>query len=85
MLRLVRKALKKNGAFYASFKYGNEERDKNGRVFSDFTEDSVRTLLEEAGHECLPVGQGAIENRALAAVWLRHLEEALARLGIRPA
>ena len=49
VLRLVRKALKKNGAFYASFKYGNEERDKNGRVFSDFTEDSVRTLLEEAG------------------------------------
>ena len=49
VLRLVWKALKKNGAFYASFKYGNEERDKNGRVFSDFTEDSVRTLLEETG------------------------------------
>ena len=47
--------------------------------------DSWKTLLEEAGHECLPVVQGAIENRALATVWLRHLEEALARLGIRPA
>ena len=49
VLRLIRRALKPNGAFYASFKYGNEERDKNGRVFSDFTEDSLRALLEEAG------------------------------------
>ena len=49
VIRLIRRALKKNGAFYASFKYGAEERDKNGRVFSDFTEDSLRALLEEAG------------------------------------
>ena len=49
VLRLIRRALKKDGAFYASFKYGNEERDKNGRVFSDFTEDSLGALLEEAG------------------------------------
>ena len=47
--------------------------------------ESWKTLLEEAGHECLPVVQGAIENRRLAAVWLRHLEDALARLGIRRA
>lgn len=60
VLRLVWKALKKNGAFYASFKYGNEERDKNGRVFSDFTEDSVRTLLEEAG------------GFRLVKLWLTH-------------
>ena len=49
VLRLIRRALKPNGAFYASFKYGNEERDKNGRVFSDFTEDSLRAMLDEAG------------------------------------
>ena len=49
VLRLIRKALKKNGVFYASFKYGDAERDKNGRVFSDFTEDSLRALLNEAG------------------------------------
>ena len=60
VLRLVRKALKRNGAFYASFKYGNEERDKNGRVFSDFTEDSVHTLLEEAG------------GFRLVKLWLTH-------------
>ena len=49
VLRLIRRALTKNGVFYASFKYGDAERDRNGRVFSDFTEDSLRALLDEAG------------------------------------
>ena len=49
VIRLIRRALKKDGVFYASFKYGETERDKNGRVFSDFTEDSLRALLDEAG------------------------------------
>ena len=49
VLRLVRRALKKDGVFYASFKYGETEREHNGRFFSDFTEDSLRALLDEAG------------------------------------
>ena len=49
VLRLIRRALKKDGVFYASFKYGETEREKNGRLFSDFTEESLRTLLDEAG------------------------------------
>ena len=49
VLRLVRRAMKKGGVFYASFKYGDTERDKNGRFFSDFTEASLRALLDEAG------------------------------------
>ncbi len=49
VLRLIRRALTKNGVFYASFKYGNAERDRNGRIFSDFTEASLRSLLDEAG------------------------------------
>ena len=49
VLRLIRSALKKHGVFYASFKYGETEREKNGRLFSDFTEESLRALLEEAG------------------------------------
>ena len=49
VLRLVRRALKENGVFYASFKHGDSEREHNGRVFSDFTEDSLRELLDEAG------------------------------------
>ena len=49
VLRLIRRALKVNGVFYASFKYGETERDRNGRVFSDFTETSLLCLLEETG------------------------------------
>ena len=49
VLRLIRRALKKDGVFYVSFKYGEEERDYNGRVFSDFTEPSLRALMEAAG------------------------------------
>ena len=44
VLRLIRRALKKDGVFYASFKYGEAEREKNGRRFSDFTEESLRAL-----------------------------------------
>ena len=49
MFRLVRKKKKKGGVFYASFKYGDAERVKNGRSFTDLNEDSLRSLLEEAG------------------------------------
>ena len=49
VLRLVRRALTGEGVLYASFKYGDTERDKNGRFFSDFTEASLRALLDETG------------------------------------
>ncbi|MCR5721877.1 MAG: class I SAM-dependent methyltransferase [Lachnospiraceae bacterium] len=49
ILNKLRKALKKSGILYASFKYGEGERNRGERTFSDFTEESVRKLLEEAG------------------------------------
>ncbi len=49
VLRLIRQALRENGAFYLSFKYGVAERVSGGRHFSDFTEASLRALLDEAG------------------------------------
>ena len=49
VLRLIRRSLKSGGVFYASFKHGETERDKNGRVFSDMTESSLRRLIVEAG------------------------------------
>ena len=45
----IHRALKPGGVFYASFKYGEEEREKNGRLFSDFTKESLRALTETAG------------------------------------
>ncbi|MBR4502550.1 MAG: methyltransferase domain-containing protein [Clostridia bacterium] len=49
VLRLVRRALKDNGALYASFKYGGTERVSDGRFFCDFTLDTLRTLMDETG------------------------------------
>ena len=41
-------ALKKNGVLYTSFKYGSFEGMRNGRYFTDFTEDSLREFWERA-------------------------------------
>lgn len=40
-------ALKENGVFYVSFKYGDFEGWRNGRYFTDMTEDGMRKLMEE--------------------------------------
>jgi len=39
-------ALKVGGVMYASFKYGEAEVVRDGRLFSDYNEDSFRRLLE---------------------------------------
>ena len=40
-------ALKEEGIFYSSFKYGSFEGYRNGRYFTDFTESSMNELLEQ--------------------------------------
>lgn len=40
------RALKPNGAFYLSFKYGNQEEIRSDRLFSDYDEEKFQTLLE---------------------------------------
>ncbi len=42
-------ALKGNGLFYTSFKYGTFEGMRNGRYFLDLTEERLLVLLEEVG------------------------------------
>lgn len=42
-------SLKENGILYASFKYGTEERGKDGRYFVDMDEASAQELLEKDG------------------------------------
>lgn len=39
-------ALKRNGIIYTSFKYGDFEGMRNGRFFSDFTEESFQEYIE---------------------------------------
>ena len=49
VLRRLHKLMRPNGILYASFKYGTGERIKEGRYFCDFTEESCRSLMEQAG------------------------------------
>lgn len=40
-------ALKSSGILYASFKYGEGETFRHGRLFNDYTEDSFQMLIDE--------------------------------------
>ena len=40
------RALKKDGILYVSFKYGEFEGERNGRYFTDLTEETAEELLE---------------------------------------
>lgn len=45
IMRKIWNALKDNGVFYTSFKYGTFEGERNGRYFTDMTEESLSALL----------------------------------------
>lgn len=51
-------ALKTNGVIYTSFKYGDFEGERNGRFFTDFTEENFKEFLR------------AIPELAIEEVWL---------------
>jgi len=43
-------ALKPNGIWYLSFKYGSEQREKDGRLFTDVNEERLATLVSAMPH-----------------------------------
>ena len=45
----MKKAVKTGGILYISFKYGTFEGIRNGRYFTDLTEESLQTILDEVG------------------------------------
>ena len=45
----MKKAVKKDGILYISFKYGIFEGVRNGRYFTDQTEESLREILDQVG------------------------------------
>ena len=51
VMQRILKALKKDGIFYASFKYGNFQGERNGRFFTDMTEERLTAILKETGEE----------------------------------
>ena len=48
VLRRIEEALKPQGILYASFKYGDFEGLRNGRYFTDFTEESLKAFWSQA-------------------------------------
>ena len=55
VLYRLKRALKDGGVLYASFKYGEDEKVVNGRLFSYYDEQSLRPLIEGNGFEVLEV------------------------------
>ncbi len=47
MLGRLFKALKPNGVCYMSFKYGDSDREKEGRSFTDLNEQQAYDLLKQ--------------------------------------
>ena len=47
VIHKVEQSLKKGGYFYASFKYGEFEGERDGRYFNDFNEETFNDLLTE--------------------------------------
>ena len=53
ILRLVHRALKKDGIFYLSVKEGTFEGIRNGRYFSDYRSEEIKELLTGTGYRVL--------------------------------
>ena len=49
VLNKIHQALKEQGILYVSFKYGEGERDRGERYFTDFTEESIKPILIMSG------------------------------------
>ena len=47
------KSMKESGVMYCSFKYGDGEREKDGRTFTDLNEDNLREIVFKAGDCCI--------------------------------
>ena len=45
----MKRAVKKGGVLYVSFKYGTFEGVRNGRYFTDLTEESLKQILDQVG------------------------------------
>ena len=45
----MKKAVKKGGILYISFKYGTFEGVRNGRYFTDQTKESLKQILDQVG------------------------------------
>lgn len=53
VLKRFYRALKEEGIFYASFKYGDFEGERNGRYFHDLNEDKAKEVFHKVGFKVI--------------------------------
>ena len=83
MKRLMR-ALKPGGTIYVSFKYGEGTMTKGDRTFSNFTELTVKEMLENAGFEVIECGiSGDVRDGRSDEKWVNVIAQALYTNGKR--
>lgn len=70
----LRRALKQNGILYMSFKYGDGERVKEGRFFSDQTEQTITQYLEGFAEKDIWITGDQREGRS-SEQWLNIIVE----------
>ncbi len=58
ILKRMNKALKRNGTIFASFMYGNGTNHRDGRVYCDFTKDSIEPVFSNAGFSLVSIWGG---------------------------
>ena len=78
MMGRIFKALKPNGVCYMSFKYGNTNREKDGRSFTDLNEQQAHDLLKQIDQALLLQQWITIDKRPdrdekwLNLLWKKH-------------
>jgi len=70
----IEAALKPNGVFYCSFKFGDFEGMRNGRYFSDFSETELCSLIEKsASLEKIKLWKTKDSRPERSEIWLNSL------------
>ena len=72
ILNKVATALKEKGILYVSYKYGNSEREDNGKHYSDYTEEDIEQLFKGTGLEAIQYWKSGDQLKR-EAVWLNVL------------
>lgn len=73
------RALKPDGVLYMSFKYGNQDREKDGRMFTDLNEQQADALLQQCPQARLLQQWISIDQRPerteqwLNLLWKKHV------------
>lgn len=74
ILEKLYKALKVKGVLYTSFKYGEGDKQRGKRTFTDFTEDSIKSLLESAHFEIEECGiTGDVRQDRESEKWINAI------------